>query len=128
MSSKEVIDMGDKHFEQEDIKRVELRGWMDSSRVMAFLSDRSDVNNIFNNYTPMEATQTKALISQVREVQTAQAIFSIDYLRDVLKLLTKLDETVGQVKIKLETDKPISFVIEDDKGSFSIILAPKIID
>ena len=125
MESKQIIEIGNKHFEEKQTEKKDQKVWIDAAHVMAFITDRSDIQNIFNNYKAMDQSKTEDLIKQVEDKQTAKAKFGIDYMKDVLKLLTKFDKSITQVTIGLGNDKPISLEVTDDRGRCMIILAPR---
>ena len=128
MNTKEVVNFANKHFVEKDGQQIEEKAWMDTHHAMVFVTDRSDVTNIFNNYEAFDAETAKQLIKGTEDDQTVKADFSIEYLKDILKLITKFGESVAQVRIRVGNDKPISFEIENEAGRCLMFLAPRIKD
>jgi hypothetical protein len=118
--------MGDKYLDKVDTKRVKKEAWIDIYRIMAIETDRSDIINILKNYEDMDEKEAETMFENIKKAQTSEALFSIGYLEDILMLLTELDISTGHVRISLGTNSPISFVVEDEHGSLTIHLAPRI--
>jgi len=125
MKNEEVEKLGNKYFEKEEIKKVEQKAWVDSAHVMAVITNRSDIINILSNYTEMNG-KAEEMIKGIEKLQTVKASFSVEYLKDILKLLTKFDKSLISIKIKLGNDQPITFEVEDENGKTTIILAPRV--
>ena len=124
MNKEEIVEFG-KHFEEKGIEKVEEKAWVDEAHVLALISSRSDIQSIFNNYTKTKS-RADVLLKNIEETQTVKAKFSIEYMKDILKLLIKSDKSIDEVKIRLGNDKAISFEIEDENGKTTIILAPRV--
>ena len=125
MSKEEIVKFGEKHLNEEHIKQREEKAWVDSAHVMAVITNRSDIINILNNYTEMNG-KTEEMIKGIEKTQTVKASFSVEYLKDILKLLTKFDKSLISIRIKLGNDQPVSFEVEDENGKTTIILAARV--
>ena len=125
MSKEEIVKFGEKHFEEKGTEEIEERVWVDEARILALITSRSDVQNIFKNYTEAKR-KPEDTIKSIEKVQTVEAKFSIEYMKDILKLLIKSNKSIDEVKVRLGNDKPVSFEVEDENGKTIIVLAPRV--
>lgn len=121
---KEAVDFGDKYLTPKEAKKEEeIHTWVESSSVMMLRTNRSELVNILKNYHEHELKE----VDDIKKLQTAEAKFSIDYFKGILKLLTKIKTSdSSEIKIRMGTDSPVTLTIEEGDTFLEVTLAPRV--
>ena len=125
----ETEKLGKKYLSQVEATKTEEHTWVDKAHVMYVRTNRSELVNVLRNYEEREMNSSTLL--GIRNLQTVEAKFSLEYFTDILKVLMKA-KSKGEspdIKIVLGKDTPITLSVEKSDGTMvEMILAPRIHD
>lgn len=132
MDKKEVVEFGEKYLMKEDENRVEdkPKAWIDDGKFLMVKTDKTEIINIFNNYQELEIEKYDKTCEKIRENITAKSVFDVKYIKDVLKLLTKIKTDGKNIIIESGNNSPIIFKLTDKNGQevVEIALAPIVVE
>ena len=106
-AKKHLVKIGD--------EKVKKKAWIDKGHVLAMSSERLNIINSLSMYEELQIERYETLEKQTEENAYVNSYFNIDYLKEVLKLMTtttkdKEKDTV-LVKVSLADDKPMKLVL-----------------
>ena len=129
INTKEAIDFGEKRLKVGDRGIEEPRAWVDARNAMMLKTDRSELINVLKNYEEFPIKRYDGMIESAKETETVKGTFGIDYMKDILKLMTKLKKDAETITIELGNDTCVILKLNDSFGVvLEVMLAPRIED
>jgi len=128
MSLKESIDkILPQAYDSEDVGLPSDDEWFgDSAKVMAIRTEMPSVKACLYDRNKSKVEQAKDVDIAMENRETETAIYSTDYLAEIMAMYDKI---AGKVEVEMEEDKPIRITAEDQDGRKTVtILAPRIAD
>ena len=121
-----MIDFAEKHLKANNMGTEEPKVWIDESHAMAVKTDRSGIINVLRNYEQADIDQYNQSIKVVKSMTTAKSTFGIKYMKDILKLMTKVEKDAETITIEIGNDTIAVFRLNDSKGDvLEVELAPR---
>jgi len=126
MNKKEVVEFGEKYLMKSDENRTEEpKAWIDNNKSLMLKSNKSEIINILNNYQDLKTEKYDDACNKIRNIITAKSVFDINYIKDILKLMTKIKSDAKRVIIEAGNNSPIILKLVDNKDEIiEIVLAP----
>ena len=116
MSTKDIIDFGEKHLDADNRGVEEPKAWIDVYNTMAIKTDRSELIAVLKNYKEMPIERYNSLLKSVENTTTVKARLGIEDTKDVLKLMTKLKKDAQTMTIELGNDTCVILRLNDQNG------------
>ena len=127
MNTKEAIDFGEKHLKADNRGTEEPKAWKDPANVMMLKTDRSELVNVLKNYEEMSIEGYDRTLENVRNTTTVKATFTVDYMKDILKLMTKVKKDAETITIELGDNTAGILRLNDYNGVvLEIALDPRV--
>lgn len=119
---KELAEFAEKNLVKKEDKPLHLGEWhFDRAIVMGIKAKTERLNNVLLGYE-IDEKQNMNVITDKLAKEGQKVRVSVEYLKQILKLLTKMESDF--IEIRALTDHPILFSNEE----VEIILAPRISD
>ena len=126
MGTKDMIDFAEKHLNANNLERETERAWIDEKHAMAVKTDRSELINVLRNYSGVDIDRYKKSIESIRSVARVKSKFGVGYVKDILKLMTKISKDAETITIEIGNDSCAIFSLNDSKGVvLEVELAPR---
>ncbi len=106
-------------------EKVEEKTYIDINHVMMVTTNKPNLVNVLNNYTEMDKEIYEKSMENIKENQTVVAEYDLDFVKDILTLLTKIGKGEN-VTIKMGDTAPITFLFEKHGEKIEITLAPRV--
>ena len=127
MGTKDMIDFAEKHLNTTNLETESPKAWIDERHAMAVKTDRSDIINVLRNYAGVPIDRYNKSIDSIRSAGTVKSTFGIKYMKDILKVITKISKDAETITIELESGGCAIFNLNDSKGTvLEIELAPRL--
>ena len=125
MGVKDMIDFAEKHLRANDMEMEELKVWMDEKNAMAIKTGRSEIINVLKNYVEMEIGAYNKSLNITKSTTTVKSTFGIKYIKDILKLMTKVEKNAETITIELGDNTAVILRLNDANSVvLEIELAP----
>ena len=125
MGAKDMIDFAEKHLKAKNMETESAKAWIDERHAMAVKTDRSEIINVLRNYEEVDIDRYDRSIESMRNATTVKSIFGMKYMKDILKLITKVEKNAEIITIEIGNGTSVILSMNDSKGVvLEVELAP----